>query len=245
MLDVLIRTGRVRESMLEQVATRLADFHAQAERGPQVDRFGSLETLRLNWQENFEQLRPYSGRTIAQADFQRLVSYVESFLAAHEADFAARVDEGRIRDCHGDLRAESICLTEPLCIFDCIEFNERFRYGDVASEVAFLAMDLDARGRADLGYWFTDRYIAASGDDGMRRLLPFYQCYRAVVRGKVQSFRLDQPDLTAAALRRSQRRAAAYLRLGCSFARLPAGPRLLLVGGLPGQRQDGSGPSAG
>ena len=53
--------------------------------------------------------------------------------------------DGRIRDCHGDLRAESVCVTDGLCIFDCIEFNDRFRYGDVAAEVAFLAMDLDAR----------------------------------------------------------------------------------------------------
>jgi uncharacterized protein len=95
-------------------------------------------------------------------------------------------------------------------------------------------MDLDARGRPDFGYWVVDRYVAASGDRGLRRLLPFYACYRAFVRGKVQSFRLDQPTRSPAELGRAAGRARAYLRLAWAYSQAPAGPRLFLVCGLPG-----------
>src|SRR5204863_8142309 len=111
----------------------------------------------------------------------------------------ARVQAGWVRDRHGDVRCESICVTDQIYIYDCIEFNERFRCGDVASEVAFLAMDLAGRGRPDLGYYFSERYQARTGDAQLFKLLPFYCCYRAYVRGKVLSFRLDESEFSAAA----------------------------------------------
>jgi uncharacterized protein len=234
MLDRLVRAGRVTEVMIERVAERVAAFHAGAARGPEIDRFGSVAAITANWDENFEQLRPYVGRVIGGRRFDDVVAYVRDFLSSQHAAFEARLAEGWVCDCHGDLRAESVCLTNGLCIFDCIEFNERFRYGDVTAEVAFLAMDLDARGRPDLSYWFVDRYVAASGDRGLRQLLPFYVCYRAFVRGKVQSFRLDQPARSATELGRAARRARTYLRLAWAYTRVPSGPRLILVGGLPG-----------
>jgi aminoglycoside phosphotransferase family enzyme/predicted kinase len=234
MLDRLVRTGQVTDGMVERVADRIATFHASARRGSEIDRFGTVEAVTANWNENFEQLTPYVGRTLGRPRFNAIVTYVRDYLTANRTLFEARIAAGRIRDCHGDLRTESVCLLDGICIFDCIEFNERFRYGDVAAEVAFLAMDLDARGRGDLGYWAVDRYVAASGDHHLYKLLPFYGCYRAFVRGKVQSFRLDQPARSAAELSRAARRARAYLRLAWSYTRAPGDPRLVLVCGLPG-----------
>ena len=75
-----------------------------------------------------------------------------------------RVRDHRIRDCHGDLHAEHICLADGIIIFDCIEFNKRFRYGDVAAEAAFLAMDLDYNGYADHARGLRRRLRAPSGD---------------------------------------------------------------------------------
>src|SRR3989304_3779830 len=80
-------------------------------------------------------------------------------------------------------------------IFDAIEFNERFRYSDVAADVAFLAMDLDFRERPELSDIFMEKYIKYSGDEELMRLLPFYKCYRAYVRGKVVSFKLQDPNV--------------------------------------------------
>jgi aminoglycoside phosphotransferase family enzyme len=81
---------------------------------------------------------------------------------------------------------------ERLQLFDCLQFEPRFRCADVAAEVAFLAMDLEQFGRADLAATFADEYVRASGDDELFRLLDFSVCYRAYVRGKVRSLRLAQ-----------------------------------------------------
>jgi predicted kinase len=101
----------------------------------------------------------------------------------------------------------------PAVLFDCIEFNERFRCADVAAEVAFLAMDLDHLGRADMGQAFGDSYVRRSGDAALLTLLHFYKCYRAFVRAKVLDFRLDDPRLGAPEAERIAHEARAYFDL--------------------------------
>jgi len=101
-----------------------------------------------------------------------------------------RVLEGRIREGHGDLHCGHICFApEGIQIFDCVEFNPRFRYGDVASEVAFLVMDMESRGAAELAQEFLNRYLEMTNDHALSVLLPFYKCQRALVRGKVEALR--------------------------------------------------------
>src|SRR5206468_156349 len=112
-------------------------------------------------------------------------AFSRDFLDQNDALFRARQAEHRIRDCHGDLHSEHICCRDPLTIFDCIEFNEAFRYCDVASEIAFLAMDLDYHGHPQLAAHLVARYAAHSDDATLHQLVPFYQSYRAYVRGKV------------------------------------------------------------
>jgi uncharacterized protein len=107
--------------------------------------------------------------------------------------FEKRVRGDKIRDCHGDLHSAHVCFVNDICIYDCIEFNDRFRYCDVAAEVAFLAMDLDYHGHPDLSKHFTNAYVKLAQDEELLKLLDFYKCYRAYVRGKVGSFKLDDP----------------------------------------------------
>ena len=126
---------------------------------------------------------------------------------------------GRISDCHGDLHAAHICFSGGISIYDCIEFNDRFRYCDVASEVAFLAMDLDRYGRADLSGNFVAAYVARSQDNELMDLLDFYKCYRAYVRGKVESFQLDDPYIPAEAKAGIQAAAKRYFELAESYVR--------------------------
>jgi aminoglycoside phosphotransferase family enzyme len=175
MLDRLVARGDVTEAIIERVADRLSEFHRTARRDPEVDAFGSPGVIAGNWQENFDQTAPYIGRTIAAETYQSIREWVTCWLGEHQELLRTRVIEGRIRDGHGDIRAESICVTDGLCIFDCIEFNQRFRFSDVASEVAFLAMDLSARGRPDLGYYFAEQYGVRAPDAELFNLLPFYR----------------------------------------------------------------------
>jgi hypothetical protein len=158
-----------------------------------------------------------------------VVHYVEHFLRAQAGLFAERVVTGRIRDGHGDLHAASMCVEgvgseQRYHLFDCIEFTPRFRCADVAAEVAFLAMDLDYHGRPNLEQAFVDAYVEASGDAGVVRLLDFYRCYRAFVRGKVLGFRLEQPGLAAADAARVAAQIRAYFDLAWAYAdgRAPA-----------------------
>ncbi|RJS85395.1 hypothetical protein CW702_01210, partial [Candidatus Bathyarchaeota archaeon] len=100
-----------------------------------------------------------------------------------------------------------------------IEFNERFRYSDVASEVAFLAMDLEYKGRHDLSNIFVQKYIEYSGDHELTKLLPFYKCYRAYVRGKVSSFKLNDPRIDPREKDSAIREAKAYFKLAVKYAK--------------------------
>lgn len=235
MLDHIVANGSVRKSIIESVSAKLSDFHSSAERGEGISNFGSIETISRNWKENFEQTAKYAGRTIDGPALFDIQSWVESTLAERKALFQERIDSGRIRDGHGDVRCESVCVTDQgICIFDCIEFNDRFRYADVASEAAFLAMDLDIRGRPDLGYYFAECYQQDSGDIQLFDLLPFYKCYRAFVRGKVLSFRLDDRALSDAQKQSATIRARVYFDYAHRYAQGLTKPNLIMVSGLSG-----------
>jgi len=196
MMDVLLTKNQVSPEMVGSVARRLAEFHQEAETNADISTFGNLDTIIQNTDENFAQTEKYIGVTISQERYQHIKEYTNSFIDKNAISFHKRVTDGKIRDCHGDLHAAHICFTNGICIYDCIEFNDRFRYCDVASEVAFLAMDLDHFGRADLSRSFVTAYVSRSRDKGLKELLNFYKCYRAYVRGKVESFKLDDPHIS-------------------------------------------------
>jgi uncharacterized protein len=232
MLDHLLATGAATPEALRTVAVTLASFHGRTASTPAISAFGSIETIRGNTDENFAQTRPYIGRTMTESTHHLLKSHADGFLASHRALLDGRVRDGRIRDCHGDLHAAHVCLTDPVCIYDCIEFNDRFRYGDVASEVAFLAMDLDRCRRHDLSRAFVDSYVASSGDVGVDALLPFYTCYRAVVRGKVEGFKLGDPLIPAAEQRATTWLSRTYFELARRYA--TGRGQLVVMSGLTG-----------
>jgi len=217
MMDNLLRSNQVTPEMMERVAERLAEFHRQAEISEQLATIGGLDTVTQNTEENFVQTEDYVNRTITPEQYEKLKNYNYRFLKDNAELFARRVREGRIRDCHGDLHAAHICFGNGLCIYDCIEFNDRFRYIDVASEVAFLAMDLDFHGRPDLSKHFVDAYVKASGDEELPTLLDFYKCYRAYVRGKVEGFKLDDPHISDEEKTRTLAIARRYFELAESY----------------------------
>jgi aminoglycoside phosphotransferase family enzyme len=134
--------------------------------------------------------------------------------------FEKRVAENRVRDCHGDIHSGNIFVTDRIYIFDAIEFNERFRYSDVAADVAFLAMDLDYKKRTDLSDFFIERYVKYSGDQELTKLLPFYKCYRAYVRGKVTSFELKDPNVGNEEKNAAMKEAKAYFKLASTYAKI-------------------------
>jgi uncharacterized protein len=235
MLDRMVASNTVTEAVIDRVAARLSEFHAGASRGPETARWGSLDEIRHNWDENFVQTEPFLGRTISAPAYEAIRSWVNEEIKTKADLFDRRAREGRVVDGHGDVRCESVCVRDDaICIYDCIEFNDRFRCGDVASEAAFLAMDLDARGRPDLGYFFTEAYQRRTGDEDFFKLLPFYRCYRAYVRGKVLSFRLNEAEFSEEERRAAAARAGNFFDLGRRYASRLMKPTVIAVGGLSG-----------
>jgi len=197
MMDKLLPQDLVTEQMMVRVAEKLAAFHHKARTSREISAYGKLEAIKINTDENFSQTKKYIDVSIPSLKYNRIKAYTDNFVKSNKALFDKRVKDGKIKDCHGDLHAAHVCLTNGICIYDCIEFNDRFRYGDVASEVAFLAMDLDRFQHADLSQAFVNAYVRLSRDKELLQLLNFYKCYRAYVRGKVVSFMLDDPYIAA------------------------------------------------
>jgi len=193
MMDVLLSKNQVSEDMVRQVAQKLAGFHRQAQTNAEISRYGSLSAILVNTEENFSQTQKYIGVSISQKQYLNIKAYTDAFTGQNAWLLGKRVQEGRIRDGHGDLHSAHVCFVDGICIYDCIEFNERFRYCDVASEIAFLAMDLDFHHQPGLSKHFIKSYVESSQDKELLKLLNFYKCYRAYVRGKVESFKLDDP----------------------------------------------------
>jgi len=227
MMHRLLERGEVTAEMVERVAERLVPYHASSDAGPGLARYGDW-AIRYNWRENVHQWRPYIGRALTPEQDRALRAYGEAFFARKAGVMQRRVDELRIRRVHADLRSDAVCFLDGVCIFDCVEFSRRLSLLDVARDVGFLDMDLRYRGRPDLAQAFVRRYIELSGDKDMPEVIGFYAAYSACVRGKVEAFLLDQPEVPAAEKRRAQKAARRYFELACEYAAsLP--PALLLI----------------
>lgn len=217
MMDVLLPRHQVTPEMVARVAERLVSFHQKAETSQEIATFGKLDVIRQNCDENFLQTEKYVGLTILRAKYERIKDHTDDFIESNAGLFEKRVREGRIRDCHGDLHTAHVCFTDDICIYDCIEFNDRFRYCDVASELAFLAMDLDRYQQAGLSQHLVDTYAGMSHDEGLLSLLNFYKCYRAYVRGKVEGFKLNDPLISQAEKAKASESARCYFQLAESY----------------------------
>jgi uncharacterized protein len=240
-------------------ATRLGEiigrFHLSAERSARIAQIGGRNAVSGNWIENFEQVRRFRGQTISAEDDDRIQAFVANFLAHERELLKERDDGGYIRDLHGDLRCAQIWVLESpppapeslsrqerelllsmdgIRILDCIEFNERLRFCDVASDIGFLAVDLAYRRRSDLANELLSRYLEVTGDGRLPLLLQFYSCYRAYVRGKVDSLGLIEREIDGRQRRRLATRSRGFFRLAARCAGEPVPPQLVLMMGISG-----------
>jgi len=216
----VLERGEVRRRHVEEIARLLSRFHASASTGPGVDEYGELRQVRANWVQNFEQTRQLRGSVIDERDFDLVEERVMDFMSARASDFERRVREGRIRHCHGDLHSGNIFILpdERICIFDAIEFYKGFSCCDVASEIAFLAMDLEFQGREDLAQRFVESYVEGTGDEDLLSLLDFYISYRAYVRAKVLGFKLFDKAVPEQEKRVARELVARYHELARRYA---------------------------
>jgi len=233
MLNRLLEQNRTELSgEMNRLALRLAQLHRESPIRRRNGGTSNLEVVRLNWRENFDQTAGAVGKTLSKECFDLCMSYVERFLDTRSNLFLQREEKGFVRDGHGDLHVDHICLTDPIRIYDCIEFNRRFRVADIAADLAFLLMDLDLRGRQDLSTTLLSTYLARLEDrQGFLILLPFYKLYRAYVRGKVESFLALDRTVEKDHRRQGRQRARRYFNLALAYL---CPPMLIATCGLMG-----------
>ena len=192
----LIKKG-IKEKDLIRISLKIANFHKEAETNEEILSMGEIEKIKINTDENFEQTEKYKGITITHKDHEFIKRSVNKFYEKYEKIFIERIKNKKIKDCHGDLRMEHICILEDdVVVFDAIEFNERFRYHDILNDFAFLMMEMDYEGYKKEKEiiereWFKICEKEMKGE--IIKLYYFYLSYRSFVRGKVTSFLLSDP----------------------------------------------------
>jgi len=230
MLDALYKRCELRPGHIERMAMRLAEFYRSLPPlplTPEEYRKRCLAHVRGNQRELLA-VKHHLPRGVVE----RVHGFQFQLLNAYPELFEQRVTAGRIVDGHGDLRPEHICLSDPIRIFDCIEFSADFRRIDVADELAFLAAECDFLGAEWIGPLLIAAYQEQSGDRPPPVLLDFYKCYRACVRAKIAALRADQVEGKArdAAASEAQR----HLGFANRYAKPWLAPLVIVVGGLSG-----------
>jgi aminoglycoside phosphotransferase family enzyme/predicted kinase len=233
-MDRLLRRGKIDPEALQTLAKILGRFHAEVPTGQHVNSFGEWAAIWANCEENFHQTEGFVGEIIPETTYLIIRGATRSFLRRWRDLFEKRVERGRIRDCHGDLRTGHIYFVDGIQIIDCIEFSERFRYGDVASDLAFLAMDLDHRGYPTVSQNLLTAYVQHTKDQNVFVLLDFYKCYRAFVRVKVNCLQLQQRGIgTTSKHERLLGETHHYMELAYRYAVQFARPTIWVMSGLP------------
>ena len=220
LLKTRFKEGAVTPRNIKQIGEAIAAFHKKSSRSNEIDKYGKLDVVKFNTDENFEQTAEFVGNSISKEQYQDLKNWTDRFYKEHQELFSQRVKNGKIRDCHGDLHMEHICLTDPIIIFDCIEFNDRFRYSDTLSDIAFLLMDLEYNDGKKLSEQLCKSYLTCTGeedDEHVYHLINFYKVYRAYVRGKVTSFILKDSTITNDKKNKARDTAQRYFALAHSY----------------------------
>jgi aminoglycoside phosphotransferase family enzyme/gluconate kinase len=230
----LYEQGKLTEALIQELAQVMAAFHKATVTNERIRSFGTVDQVRQAFDENFEQTAGYIGGPQTQTQFDETRDYCDRFFSENVDLFNQRMDQGKIRECHGDLHLRNIAYWQNrLWLFDCIEFNEPFRFVDVMFDVAYIVMDLDARQRQDLRSCFLSTYTEETGDwDGLR-VLPIYVSRQTYVRAKVTSFLLDDPNVSETEKRNAHETAALYYTLAWGYTR-PKPGQLFLMSGLSG-----------
>ena len=188
----LLKKNKIRPMHMKKLGYTLAAFYQQSERSSRIDHYGQRDVIAFNMEENFQQLEPFVDNILESEKWEFIRQVNRSFFNDHLDLFNRRVQTGRIRAGHGDLRTDHVYFYQGIQIIDCIEFNDRFRYGDAAVDLAFLHMDMEHLGFSELSRNFLNAYVNKAGDPELYALIDFYAAYRAIVRLKVTCLRSQE-----------------------------------------------------
>lgn len=234
-LHSYIDDDKLTEQHLDRIAEKLARFYSDQQGEEKLARWGAIEKVKVNTDENFEQTKRFIDKTIDQRTFKTIRFYTNEYYKRNEELFRRRRDLGYMVDGHGDLHLEHIYITpDEVMIYDCIEFNDRFRYGDLAVDLAFLAMDLDFNGREQEERYLIGRMAEKLADEELLRIINFYKCYRAYVKGKVKSLQSTEEEVPEEERKEAAELASRYFKLSLRYALLGSEAKVLIFMGRVG-----------
>ena len=214
------------DAALKSVARQMAAAHAKAPRGGVIDTVATAAAVMQLWVRSLNDMHTYVPDVFEEDDLVEIDRRVRRYIEGRSDLFAERIRRGLIVDGHGDLLADDIfCLDDGPRILDCLEFDDRLRYGDVLLDIGFLAMDVERLGRPDLAVRLLDWYEEYSGEHHAASLLDHYLAYRALVRAKIAAIRSVEAPAETSEARRLLRQCRSHLRSGEVV--------LVMVGGLP------------
>lgn len=217
-MDHLLKKNKISAHHIVDIAEILNNFHAKTQEAPQ--KYGSPQIIRENFSPAFKTKGIVEKHLHSGEKMEGIESKVEAFLNKNDALFKKRIKEKRIRHCHGDVRTKNIFIHKKrVYIFDAIEFSEKISCCDVAAEIAFLAMDLHFHNRKQFAEVLVEKYIHFSRDNRIRKLIEFYQCYRALVETLVESYILEDEEISKEEKEKSKRACQKYLDLAAFFAK--------------------------
>jgi len=230
-----IESDRLTNQHLDRVADKLAKFYLQQEPKDEVLQYGEIKQIRFNTDENFQQTEPFIGNTIENEEYQAIKYFTDQYYEKNQSFFNRRINQKKIVDGHGDLHLEHIHISpKSICIYDCIEFNERFRCGDLAADLAYLAMDLDFQDRRNESRYFIEKMAQKLDDPDLKRIIDFYKCYRGYVKGKVKSLQSAGDENSQEKQKKLQQTALDYFHLSLRYALLGSRPVALIFMGRIG-----------
>lgn len=214
LLSQLARRSELRAEHLDQLADLVGRFHNEATRAQPDSPHASLQNVIQPALDNFRDIAP-----LADPRERPLLTELESWTRREserlQPVFQQRADGRMIRECHGDMHLGNMFVTPAgrVVVFDGIEFNDRFRWIDIISEVAFTMMDLEDRGYSRLAWRYLNRWLETTGDFAGLSLLTFYRVYRAMVRAKVDLIRSHQAGAAADEQKALNQESRGYLEL--------------------------------
>lgn len=234
-LNQLLQKGEITVGLLNKILMILKNFYNSQESNKSIKKFGKPECIKESIDQNFSYFENTSFDFLNKDLIEIIRQNSEYFFRNNLDLFTRRIHEDKIKDCHGDLHLDHIhYYNNKVCIYDCIEFNDRFRYIDIASDIAFLAMDFDFYERQDLAQYVASRFSKMMQDQDILNLMDFYKSYRAAVRTKVEAIKYRQRDVPDEEKEKSLENAIKYFKLSLRYSVIGSAPFVFLIGGRPG-----------
>lgn len=233
LLDHLLHSRALPVAAMDALGERLAVVHAAAPKAPAASPYGEPDHIGAPMLDNFRVLQELAPAPW-QAELQQLADWTAARLQELRPLLSERSREGFIRECHGDLHLGNMLQWQgEFLLFDCIEFDPGLRWIDVMSDLAFVLMDLEARGAAQHARRLRNAYLEASGDYPGLGLLRFYLVYRAMVRAKIAMLRAQQVAAGEEQRESSLAESKRYIELGQRYRQGHA-PALAITCGCSG-----------